>query len=354
MSQPELQENLSQHDRPLVQFEKRMLIALALIGLALFLWKSAEAFLIFFAGIIIAVVLGGFSYMLKERTRWTYCTCLYVATGCMFLLIVGIAMLVLPMVVSEGQRLFDKMPTILENARSTTWGRMFLSGGMNGSGGDGLLSRIIGPATRSAEAITALALALFVGIFLAYDPQAYCRGLLSILPLGYREKGRQLLLACGRALWHWLIAQGFAMLIIGTLVTIGMLIVGAPFAWVLGPLAGLFQFIPNVGPVLWAIPAVLIALSTSQTMAIKVMALYIVVQVLEGNFITPMVQKQNVQMPPVLTLLGTVVMGMVFGPLGLILGTPLTVILLVSYRMLYQRDLLHDENAKIPGQGEPH
>ncbi|MDP0501782.1 MAG: AI-2E family transporter [Verrucomicrobiota bacterium JB022] len=340
------------HHRPLVEFQKRVMIALALIGLALFMWKSAEAFLIFFAGVVLAVVMGGFAYMLRSKTHWTYCHCLYVVTACVFLLIAGIAMLVLPMVIEESKRLLEKMPAMIDQVRTTTWGRMFFSGGLSGGDGDGVLSRIIGPATRSAEAFTAMALALVIGIFLAYDPEAYARGMISILPLGYREKGRQVLLACGRALWHWLIGQGFAMLIIGTLVTLGMVIVGAPFALVLGPLAGLFQFVPNVGPVLWAFPAILIAFSGGEVMAIKVLAVYIVIQVLEGNFITPMVLKQNVQLPPVLTLLGTIVMGMVFGPLGLILGTPLTVILLVCYRMLYQRDLLHDESAKIPGQGE--
>ena len=105
-------------------------------------------------------------------------------------------------------------------------------------------------------------------------------------------------------------------------------------------MAGLLQFIPFLGPYLSAVPAVMIAITISPQMVLWVIILYFIIQLVEGNFITPFVLQNRADIPPAFTLFSTVVFGVVFGPLGVIVATPLSVLLLVLYQELYQKGVL--------------
>lgn len=115
---------------------------------------------------------------------------------------------------------------------------------------------------------------------------------------------------------------------------------GIPLILSLALLAALLDFIPNIGPVVSAIPAMLIAFTNSPMLAVEVGALYLAVQIVESYVLSPLVQKRAVSLPPALTLLAQVFIGSLFGPLGLILATPLTVVLLTFIKMVYVEDLL--------------
>jgi predicted PurR-regulated permease PerM len=108
-------------------------------------------------------------------------------------------------------------------------------------------------------------------------------------------------------------------------------------------------FVPLVGPALAAIPAILVALSEGGTMVLWVIGLYVVVQQIEGNAIMPLVQRRTVGLPPVVTLFALVSLGVLFGPLGILLGTPITVVLYVAVKQLYVRDTL-GEPTDVPGE----
>lgn len=217
-----------------------------------------------------------------------------------------------------------------------------------------LLDRFTTVATYSFTIVSSLLLVLALTLFLAWSPALYRQGVLSVLPRRMRPRGEEILDSLARALWHWMLGQGIAMLVIGVLTTLGLYLVGMPSALLLGVIAGLLQFIPYVGPFLSAIPGILLGLAESPAMALWVTGVYAGVQVLEGNLITPYVQRIEASLPPVLTLFATVVMGLVFGPLGLIIGTPLALVALVLYRELYAEVLLREtserpEPARPPG-----
>jgi predicted PurR-regulated permease PerM len=100
------------------------------------------------------------------------------------------------------------------------------------------------------------------------------------------------------------------------------------------------NFIPNFGPIIAAVPAILIALAADPTKALWVVALNIAAQNLEGYLITPLVQRKAVRLPPALTILSQVLMGLLLGPLGVILAAPLTAATIVAIQMLYVEDTL--------------
>lgn len=130
------------------------------------------------------------------------------------------------------------------------------------------------------------------------------------------------------------------MTLIGLLTTGGLYLIRMEYALTLGLMAGLFQFIPYLGPYLSAVPAVLVAVTISPQMVTWVIVLYFVIQMVEGNLITPFVLQKRADLPPAITLFSTVVFGVVFGPLGVIVATPLAVLLLVLFQELYEKEVL--------------
>jgi predicted PurR-regulated permease PerM len=154
---------------------------------------------------------------------------------------------------------------------------------------------------------------------------------------------------CGGALRLWLLGQLASMVIVGVLTGVGLWLVGLPSPFVLGLLAGLAEFVPIIGPILAAIPGLVLALSYGTEMVVWVLAVYVIVQQIESYVILPVVQRKAVSLPPALTLFAVVAMGVLFGPLGLLFATPLTVVAFVLVKKLYLVDALH-ERTEIPGE----
>jgi len=109
------------------------------------------------------------------------------------------------------------------------------------------------------------------------------------------------------------------------------------------------DFVPIVGPIFGAVPAVLLGFSISPTTALWVIALYLLIQQIEGNVVQPIVQRRAVDLPPALTLFALVAFGVLFGPLGVVFATPLAVVALVAVKQLYVSDIL-GEKVHVPGE----
>jgi predicted PurR-regulated permease PerM len=210
-------------------------------------------------------------------------------------------------------------------------------------------------ATRIINTVLTGVLTLFVvlvtGIYLAAQPEMYLKGVVMLAPHARRARYREVLARLGHTLRWWMIGQLVPMAVIGTLTAIGLKVIGVPMWLFLGLLAGLFNFIPNFGPLISGIPAFLLALSESPTKAMWVVLLYVVAQSLEGYVLTPLVQRRAVEMPPALLILFQVLAGLLLGALGVVLAAPLLAIALVAIRMLYVADVLGDK-ADVPGEDE--
>ena len=124
---------------------------------------------------------------------------------------------------------------------------------------------------------------------------------------------------------------------------IGLAVIGVPLAFVLGIIAGLFNFIPNFGPLFSMIPATLLALTISPGKAMAVIAMFMVLQNLEGNLLTPMIQRKSVDLPPALGIIAQILLGILVGAVGLMLAWPLAAVVVLGVKMLYVEDVLGDE-----------
>lgn len=204
--------------------------------------------------------------------------------------------------------------------------------------------------TGVVNVVTGALLIVALALFLAWNPYQYERGLLSLFPKKMRPRLNEVTSRIGSALWYWCRGQGISMIIIGVLTGLGLWLIGMKFALILGLIAGVFQIIPFVGPILSSIPGITLALAVSPSQAIYVAAIYLGVQLVESHIITPMVQQSEASLPPLVTLIATVAFGMVFGPLGLIIATPLALVILVIYRELYGELVLNEDIAVTDNQ----
>jgi predicted PurR-regulated permease PerM len=190
-----------------------------------------------------------------------------------------------------------------------------------------------------------VALIVFIGFYLAASPGFYFRGTLKLVPNDLRGRVAAAFRAAGQGLEKWLLGQLLSMAAIGTLTMIGLLVLGAPLAVALGVLAGILAFVPFFGPLAFGGLAVLLAFTESPTQALYVGLLCLAVQQLEGYVITPFIQRWAVALPPVLGLLAVVIFGLLFGVMGVLLATPMMVVLMILVEKLYVEDGPVSEDA---------
>ena len=183
-------------------------------------------------------------------------------------------------------------------------------------------------------------------IFLAAAPETYGGGFMRLLPKSWRRRGHEVMTELGSTLQLWFLGQFADMVVVTLLTGAGLFVLGVPLAPTLALIAGLFNFVPYIGAIAGAVPAVAVALSQSPQTAIYVAILFAVVQMLEGNVIAPLIQKRTVDLPPALTILSQTVLGTLFGVMGLILATPLTAAAMVAVRMIYVESVLENDEAE--------
>ncbi|MCL2639714.1 MAG: AI-2E family transporter, partial [Phycisphaerales bacterium] len=217
---------------------------------------------------------------------------------------------------------------------------------------EAVLGRAGGVLTTTFGFIANIMLVLILAIFLAISPTFYYKGLITLAPIHARERFQTVLLKVAHTIRWWFFGQLCSMLIVGSLTFLGLKMFGVPLALTLSVIAALLNFIPNFGPILAAIPAILLALThNTQTAdlnyasAIYVAIWYIVIQNAEGSVITPWIQHRTVALPPALIILFQVLLALLVGPIGLLLATPMLATLLVLVKLLYIEDTLGDRGG---------
>jgi predicted PurR-regulated permease PerM len=197
--------------------------------------------------------------------------------------------------------------------------------------------------SSTVAVLSGLLLILFMSIYIGMAPKLYHRGLLHLFPHRVRPRAEEVLAAIGMTLRKWLVSQLVAMLVIGVVTTIVLKLLGVKAALPLGIIAGLLEFIPMVGPLLSAIPAVAMGFVDSPEKALFVALAYTGIQFFENHLLIPILMKEGVDLPPVLTLLGIAVMSVVFGFLGMLVAVPLLAAILVAVKLLYVEDVVGDD-----------
>jgi len=203
-----------------------------------------------------------------------------------------------------------------------------------------LSSFALGVLQSTVAILAATMLVIFIALYIASEPATYKRGVLLLVPLAHRDRVAELLDALGGALKTWFGTQLIAMLVIGVVTTILLAIIGVPAALPLGVIAGIFEFIPNIGPTLSAIPAILMGLVDSPRMALIVVGVYWGIQFVENNVLIPYLMREQLDLPPALTLVTQVLMAYTFGFLGLFVAIPVLATAVVFVRMFVVEDKL--------------
>jgi predicted PurR-regulated permease PerM len=212
--------------------------------------------------------------------------------------------------------------------QATDWGQWLLiriSENARQTGGFAFaVSRIGDVVLTTATAIGGLVLLCIASLYFAAEPETYRRGLHFVTPLRYQSLVERCLTSAAVQLRWWLLAKFLSMIVVGLLVFIGLWILRIPLAGTLGVIAALLTFIPNVGPILSAIPAGLLAFAISPTKGLFAVSLFFFVHFIEGNFITPLAEREIVKLPPALTLAVQLFLALIAGALGVALAAPLT------------------------------
>jgi predicted PurR-regulated permease PerM len=185
-----------------------------------------------------------------------------------------------------------------------------------------------------------VAIVLFFAVFLAAQPKIYVDGLVQLVAKPKRARVRAVLHEIGDVLRRWVVAQSLLALVIALLVGVGLFVIGAPFALPLALLAGIMEFVPYIGPLLAAVPAVLIGFAEGVQMAGWIALLYLAVQAVESYVLSPIVQHKAVYLAPALILFTQVLLGVVAGGLGVAVATPLAAAVMVAVNKLYVEDVL--------------
>jgi predicted PurR-regulated permease PerM len=326
-----------------------------LIALAVIVWCSAQILLLFFAAILLAVFFSGLAQFLQRNTRFSYVACVAFSLIGLFYLIVIAALLVGPSMAEKATTLAQAVPKayhqVLGEIKSTSWGASAIDGighALGGSGKDNW-NAALQFAGGTIHGLGGMIFAVIIGIFLAFDPQLYRIGFLKLIPKTHRARANEVLEELGFTLWWWLMGQFATMASVGILIGTGLCFLGMPLPGTLGLIAALLSFIPSLGPLISVVPALLLAFTVSPRMVLWVVLLYLVVQILEANVISPLVQKKAISLPPAFVLGSELIMGFLLGGLGLAFATPLVAVILVLVNMLYIQDYLR-EHGSLPSE----
>jgi predicted PurR-regulated permease PerM len=311
--------------------------ALALVG-----WFAPDVLLVVFAGSLLAVALRAGACPLA---RW-----LGIGEGWAVMLVALAAAAALGTVVwfgfdsfSEQVRQFStELPKVMRRIvdmasglPGADWLKGHLSSEQAQPSAQAAASVAMAGVSGTLGALGNFLLVVLLGIYIAADPTLYRRGALALLSPGLRPRGEATLNAMAHTLRGWLLGQLFAMVVSGILTFLGLWALGVPLAGLLAFLTALFGFMPYIGPVIGCVPAVLIASSHDPSLVPWVIGLYLAVQNVEGNFLTPLVQQQSSDVPPAVLLGAQALLGTGLGFLGILLAAPLAAAAMAAFRVAY-------------------
>lgn len=194
-------------------------------------------------------------------------------------------------------------------------------------GSFGKLTQALGTAVG---AIGSFVLIIVLGIYVAAEPRLYERGVEWLAPVRARQGIRALAEELAETMRRWTLGRLIAMLFEGVFTTVALLIAGVPLAPLLGLIAGLLAFIPNVGAFISGSLIVLVGFSVGTETGLAALAVYLVLQFVEGNFITPFVERRVVDIAPAITLGAQLLFGALFGLLGVALAVPIVAMVKVG------------------------
>ncbi len=331
------------------EFIRRALIALGIVVMAAALYILSDVILLVFGSILVSIVLRALARPIQAGTSMGERLALFASALVVAALLIGTAYLFGSQIRDQLYSLFGSVPEAAQSL-SRAFPHTSLPDLLKGSSIGGLLTNAFTWGTTIFGALASLVIVLVAGIYIAIRPRAYRDGFLMLFPKQRQPEVADTLDAAGEALRLWLRGQIVAMALVGVLIALGLTLVGVPSPLALGVIAGVLEFVPIAGPVMAAIPALLLASTQGWHTMGWTLLVFVVVQQLESNVIMPLIAGRMVALAPAVGLFAVIVTGVLFGPLGLLLGYPLAVVADVAIRKLYVEQTLGE---RVAVAGEP-
>ena len=325
------------------------IIAVA-VAFVLLVWLLSDIVLLIFMAVLIAVILRGISDWVARYTHVSEAAVLALVCVVITALLLGFFYYIGPKLANESQDLYGQVQQQIEHLRdssgNTTWGKSIVQwSSPTAAVQNHVVTYARTVATSTIGGLASALILIVTALYFAIAPGLYVRGLVVLFPLKWRPRTHRVLLRIGSTLQWWSLGQLIDMVVVGVLTGVGLVILGVPLALALGVLAGLFTFVPYFGAIAAAVPAMLVGLTISWQTALWVLLIFLTVHSIEGYVVSPLVQRRTVHLPPALSILSMTVLGTIFGPLGVILGTPVAAASMVAVREAYVGGVLRDPDV---------
>lgn len=335
------------------RFVHRLLITGAIGVFAYVVWLLSSLLPLLFGSLLIAVLLRAAAYPLIRLARVPEKPAVLLSAVLVLALVGVVVWLFDDQIETQFAELVHRLPkawkTLEAQFSDLPSVRRALQNVYATASGGAVVKYVAKFAGSAAFVLADTVLVIFAGIYFALQPKLYRDGALQLLPIGWQRRAGESLDATANALRLWLLGQLFAMVGVGVLTWAGLWLLGIPSSAGLGVFAGLAEFVPYVGPIVSSIPGLLIAMNLGWPAVFWTFCVYLLVHQIEGNAIIPLVERQTVALPPAITLFSVIAFTLLFGPLGLLMATPLTVAVFVAIKKLWVREALH-ERTEIPGE----
>jgi predicted PurR-regulated permease PerM len=311
---------------------------LALVTSLYILWQTRRLILLLLTAIILATAINQLVQQL-QKLRLKRSWAVFLSVSILLTFLIGFFWLIVPPFTAQFQELLALLPSGI--SRIQAWlnylQQRFAGWAVNLPNINNLIQQIpplfmqflggsITLFTVSVSAILEFLLVLVLTLMLLVNPQPYRKSFIRLFPSFYRQRVDEILSRCAIALGNWTGGALIEMLFIAALSGIGLWILQVPLALAHAILAGLLNFIPNIGPTLSVVFPMAVALLDAPWKAIAILILYVVIQNIESYWLTPTIMAKQVALLPAVTLVSQIFFTTVFGALGLLIAIPLAVI----------------------------
>ena len=329
-------------------------------ALLLFTWYYAATLFLIFAGMLLGVALNALTTMLGRVVRLPHALRLTIVCLVLASLLSGVVFLGGATIAQQATALSDTIKSQLvgvkafleRNGFDTSYFELgnpsatssassapatpgaapthnLPSAGTLASSGGAIVSQTFKLLLGTVSAVGNFFIVLFLGLTFAAQPSVYRNGLLFMAPARHRARATVIVDRIGETLERWLIAQIITMFVVFVVTWIGLTIIGIQGSFILGIQAGLLTFIPTVGALIGGLIVVLASLASGWIAALSAFVLFLGVHALESYILTPLLQRQALEIPPATLFAFQILLGVVFGIWGLALALPLMAIVKV-------------------------
>lgn len=335
------------------ELPRKLGVAALFVAILAAFWFARHVFVLLFAAVLISLILTSLTNLVQRVFHLGRKLALATAWVLIVGALVGLGFWVVPSIADEFGALAERLPKLFSEAREKVENSSAFqkfqavapaTKDMLPKGSGGNVAKFF---SSTFEAVSSFVFILFSAIFISSAPRTYRRMLVVLFPPRLRDEVNSTVDRIVCTLKFWLLGQAIAMVAVGVLTGTALAIAGIPFAAELGFLAGLAEFIPFVGPIIVAVPALLIGMSEGTDKFLIVLAIVLGVQFIEGNVLQPLVQRKAIELPPVVMLTSMAILGAAFGLLGLFVAAPLVACILVLVEEWYLKRVLRTRDRLL-------